>query len=409
MKRTVFFLTSLIYFQFSNAGDAGNKKLFVNQPDTVIVDEKAENNIIQELVSSETPPAREKIRYISQVTRYGFKNLFSNYTYNPTQPYEAQMNSNAGGFVQEYMRTHGTYLTQMKGWGKPYFNLIESLLQQYGLPKELKYIAVIESNLKSGAVSNKGAGGPWQFMPGTARQMGLVINEYTDERTDYFKSTHAAAKYLLQLYGQLHDWLLVMAAYNGGAGRVLNAIQRSGSRSFWDLQYYLPEESRTYVKRFIATHYIMEGHSGNNGQWVSNAFGSNGQIPGSLNNTVAGDSGPYDNKVNLTDEELANLQIQTISGKFNSLVIAKNLNMDILEFNRMNPDFDHLINNNGSFDLRLPEDKMQLFQAGKYQILNECVQIMLNDDTVITNPVLYTKPPHDKYSSRHLPKKKNKA
>ena len=406
MKKSIFFLTSLIYFQFSNALDAGNNRRYGNQPDTVIVDEKTENKIIQEVVRSETPPAKEKIRYINQVTRYGFKNLFSNYTYNPTQPYEAQMNSNSDGFVQEYMRTHGSYLTQMKGWGKPYFNLIESLLQQYGLPKELKYIAVIESNLKSGAVSNKGAGGPWQFMPETARQMGLVINEYTDERTDYYKSTHAAAKYLLQLYGQLHDWLLVMAAYNGGAGRVMNAIHRSGSRSFWDLQNYLPEESRTYVKRFIATHFIMEGHTGINGQYAMGNLPAVRQVG---NGQISTYDDPYDNRVNLTDEELANLQVQTISGKFNSLVIAKNLNMDILEFNRMNPDFDHLINNNGNFDLRLPDDKMQLFLAGKYQILNECVQIMLNNDTVITNPVIYNKPPHDKYSSKRFSKKKSKA
>ena len=398
MKKIVFFIAFLTFCKFSGALDSSFK-------DTVILDEKAEEKIIQDVVSSEKLPAKEKIIYFSQVTRYGFKNLFSNYSYNPAQPYEVQVNGNAGGFVQEYVRTHGTYLTQMKGWGKPYFNLIETLLQQYGLPKELKYIAVIESNLKSGAVSNKGAGGPWQFMPETARQMGLVINEYTDERTDYFKSTHAAAKYLLLLYGQLHDWLLVMAAYNGGAGRVINAIQRSGSRNFWDLQYFLPEESRTYVKRFIATHFIMEGHTGSNGQYAM----GNGQLPGSLNNNVAGNTDTYDNNVSLSDEELANLKVQTISGKFNSLVIAKNLNMDILTFNRLNPGFDNIITSNGSFDLRLPDDKMQMFQAGKYQILNECVQILLNDDAVITNPVIYNKPLPDKYSSRHISKKKSKA
>ncbi len=70
------------------------------------------------------------------------------------------------------------------------------------------------------------------------------------------------ARYLLSLYKQFHDWLLVMAAYNGGPGRVYSAIKKSGSSNFWNLQYYLPAESRTYVKRFIATHYIMEGSGG---------------------------------------------------------------------------------------------------------------------------------------------------
>lgn len=398
-----------ILFQFPFAmARAAHSDLLYPTPftDTAIVNEKAADKVIDEAISSKTPLRKEKIEYISQVTRYGFKNLFSNYAYNPTQPYAVQVNSNAAGFIQEYMRSHGNYLVQMKGWGKPYFNLIESLLQQYGLPKELKYIAVIESNLKSGAVSPKGAGGPWQFMPETARQMGLVINAYTDERTDYFKSTHAAAKYLLQLYGQLHDWLLVMAAYNGGAGRVLSAIQRSGSRNFWDLQYYLPEESRTYVKRFIATHFIMEGNAGNNGEWATgkndSPFSFNGYTKGSGSN-------PYDNRVNLSEEELAAIPVQNISGKFNSMVIAKNLTMDIQQFNRLNPDFDNIITNNGNYDLRLPDDKMQLFLSGKYQILNECVQVMLNDDTVITNPVIYNTPPHDKYSSKRVLKKKSKV
>ena len=373
--------------------------------DTAVIDEKTEDKVLEEVIHSKNGPASEKIAYISQVTRYGFRNLFSKNAYNPSEPYAVQVNTNASGFIQEYIKTHGSYLQQMKGWGKPYFNLIETLLMQYGLPKELKYIAVIESNLKSGAVSVKGAGGPWQFLPETARQMGLVINEYTDERTDYFKSTHAAAKYLLQLYSRFHDWLLVMAAYNGGAGRVMNAIQRSGSRSFWDIQYNLPEESRTYVKRFIATHYIMEGNTGNNGEWAM----VNGKMPALLGAGGGMSANPNYNVVNLNDEEAADVKEETISGKFNSLVIAKNLSMDIQEFNRLNPNFDNIINNNGNFDLRLPKDKMQLFMAGKYQILNECVQILLSDDTAITNPVIYNRPIHDKYSNKRTSRKKNRA
>lgn len=370
----------------------------VKAQDTSTVDENKVDEEIKEVISSDNLPSKEKVQYFSQVTRYGFKNLFPNYSFNPTQPYDLQVNVNAESYIQQYMRAHGSYLQQMKGWGKPYFNLIETLLQQYGLPKELKYIAVIESNLKSGAVSPKGACGPWQFMPETAREMGLTINAYTDERTDYFKSTHAASKYLLNLYSQLHDWLLVMAAYNGGPGRVLNAIKRSGSRNFWDLQYYLPEESRIYVKRFIATHYIMEGNNGNNGEWAM----KNGTVP-------AGAGYNYDGP-NLSNDELSLLKVSTVSGKFNSVVIAKNLVMDITEFNRMNPAFDNIIASNGTYDLRLPEDKMQLFLSSKYQILNECVQVLLSDDAVITNPVFYPKSPYDtRYSSRKFSKKKPKA
>lgn len=348
--------------------------------DTTIEDEKKEDAIIEAVIKTKNAPAKDQVQYFSQVTKYGFKNLFYKYSYNPSQAYTAQVNPSATGFIQDYMKSHGNYLTKMKGWGLPYFNLIEGILTQYGLPRELKYIAVIESNLSTGATSYKGAGGPWQFMPYTARNFGLVVNGGYDERRDYFKSTHAASKYLLTLYRQFHDWLLVMAAYNGGAGRVFNAIKKSGSRNFWDLQYYLPEESRTYVKRFIATHYIMEGGGG-----VTTITNPNSGM--AYNGDAA--VNPFDTKPQLTPEELANSATQTISGKFNSLIIAKNLSMDIVQFNHYNPEFDNMMSTNGNYDLRLPQDKMQLFMANKYPILNECVQLLLSDDNIYSNQTFY--------------------
>jgi hypothetical protein len=89
---------------------------------------------------------------------------------------------------------------------------------------------------------------------------------------------------------------------------------------------------------------------------------------------------PYDNKPKLSTEEQENAATQTISGKYNSVVIAKNLSMEISQFNRFNPDFDNRLVRNGQFDLVLPADKMQLFLANKYQILNECVQLLLADN-----------------------------
>jgi membrane-bound lytic murein transglycosylase D len=348
--------------------------------DTTIEDKKIEAELIDEVVKTKVPPSKDKVQYFSQVTKYGFKNLFSKYSYNPSLSYSAQVNPSANVFIEDYMKAHGSYLTKMKGWGQPYFNLIESILTQYGLPRELKYIAVIESNLSTGATSHVGAGGPWQFMPYTARDYGLVVNGYYDERRDYFKSTHAASRYLLTLYKQFNDWLLVMAAYNGGPGRVFSAIKQSGSRNFWNLQYYLPAESRTYVKRFIATHYIMEGSGGvttvsnqNVGFDAGNGAGAN----------------PFDTKPKLTAAELEITATQTISGKYNSLVIAKNLAMDIVQFNRYNPEFDYMMANNGNYDLRLPQDKMPIFMANKYVILNECVQLLLGDSNISNNQTFY--------------------
>jgi membrane-bound lytic murein transglycosylase D len=221
-------------------------------------------------------------------------------------------------------------------------------------------------------------------MPATARQYGLVVNGYIDERRDYVKSTHAAARYLLNSYKVYHDWLLVLASYNGGLGNVNKAIRRSGSKNFWSLQYHLPGESRNYVKKFIATHYIMEGGGGVTTQ--STSGGSMG-YPTAIE--PGGGVNPFDIKPTLTDTEMENAVTQTISGKFNSMVITKNLSMEVVQFNRYNPDFDNMMNVHGNYDLRLPADKMQLFMANKYSILNECVQLLLGDDNVASNQTVY--------------------
>jgi membrane-bound lytic murein transglycosylase D len=288
----------------------------------------------------------------------GFKDLFVRTTANGLNV--NKLNPQAISFVQDYMSRYRSNLYKMKGWGKPYFDLMNGILAQHGLPVELKYLSVIESNLQTYAVSWAGAVGPWQFMPATARLMGLRVNTILDERTDFYKSTHAAARYLTQLYGQFGDWLLVIAAYNGGPGNVYSAMRRSHSRNFWDLQYYLPEESRNHVKKFIATHYIMEGDGGVT--TLTKKETENFMLNEAMKPAATND---------------ANTETMSISGKYNSLIIAQVIQMDIVSFNRMNPNFDKLLAANGTFDLRLPPDKMLLFQANKPQILEQSIRLML--------------------------------
>jgi membrane-bound lytic murein transglycosylase D len=291
------------------------------------------------------------------VEKYGFQSLFVNKQFNSAVPYDGQINPLAKSFIEDYLDAHGKNLTKMKSWGIPYFTLIENVLMQYGLPKELKYLAVIESGLNTHATSWVGARGPWQFMPYTGREYGLVVTDWVDERTDYFRSTHAAAKYLTTLYKDLKDWLLVIAAYNGGPGRVYSAIKKSGSRDFWKLQYHLPAESRTHVKKFIATHYILEGKGG-----VT---------------TTVNDGKQHQPVVFAPEKNDPNIEVQKIAGKFSSVVMAKNLVMDLVQFNNLNPNFDAVLAGNSVFDLRLPKDKMQLFNTNRYNILSESVQLLM--------------------------------
>jgi membrane-bound lytic murein transglycosylase D len=172
---------------------------------------------------------------------------------------EISMNKNASKFVKGFLKREDEALEKTKQRSASYFKLIDTIFSKYGLPLELRYLAVVESDLKTNALSRVGAKGMWQLMPVTARELGLKVSGKTDERTNSYKSTVAAAKYLRDLYAEFGDWLLVVAAYNGGPGTVYHAIKKSGSKNFWALQNYLPEESRFHVKRFIGTHYYFEG------------------------------------------------------------------------------------------------------------------------------------------------------
>ncbi|MDB5249693.1 MAG: lytic transglycosylase protein [Segetibacter sp.] len=203
-------------------------------------------------------PASEK----KALDKCSLSPLFSNSTVDTARPYATPLNSRVVPFVRRYIRSDGLRLEKMKIWGKTHFEMYDRILSHYGLPKELKYLSVIESDLISKAVSVSGAVGPWQIMAEEATNKGLSINGRVDERRSFSKSTHAAAKILKELYTQFNDWTLVIAAYNCGAGRVRKAIRKSGSKNFWYLQEYLPLETRCHVKRFIGTHFIFEGSGG---------------------------------------------------------------------------------------------------------------------------------------------------
>lgn len=161
-------------------------------------------------------------------------------------------------YVNSYIRENDEALLAVKQRSKRYFKIIESVLQKFGLPAELKYLAVIESELKTTAVSRVGAKGPWQLMASTAQDLGLKVDSAQDERTNFYKSTKAAALYLRDLHKTFKDWRLVLAAYNAGPLPVFRAMHRSKSTDFRVLERYLPSESRTHVKRFMATAYYFD-------------------------------------------------------------------------------------------------------------------------------------------------------
>jgi hypothetical protein len=160
-------------------------------------------------------------------------------------------------FVNSYIKDNDEELAEVRERSSQPFLIIDSVMDHYDLPQELRYLAVIESELRPMALSRVGARGPWQLMAATARDLGLKVSRRSDERTNYYKSTRAAALYLRDLHREFSDWLLVLAAYNAGPGPVYRAMRLAGSRNFWALERYLPAETRQHVRRFIATAYYF--------------------------------------------------------------------------------------------------------------------------------------------------------
>jgi membrane-bound lytic murein transglycosylase D len=167
-------------------------------------------------------------------------------------------NSIIRNFIHVYTIKQRDKFSAVLGYKDYYFPMIENIFDSYGLPAELKYMAVIESALNPNAVSRMGATGLWQFMYSTGRSYGLTVNSIVDERRDPVKSTHAAAKYIKDLYNIYNDWILVIAAYNCGPGNVNKAIRRSGNKKdYWEIYYRLPRETRGYIPQYFAATYAV--------------------------------------------------------------------------------------------------------------------------------------------------------
>ena len=155
----------------------------------------------------------------------------------------------------DYFCTRGRL--SMRDWlsrGQALRSRIMPALASQGVPKELFYLAMIESGFNNCAISKARAAGPWQFISATAKTYGLKINHWVDERKDPIKSTKAAAAYLKDLHNYFGDWYLALSAYNAGPGKVRFAISKLGTRDFWRIikSSCWRKETRNYVPKLLA-------------------------------------------------------------------------------------------------------------------------------------------------------------
>lgn len=282
-------------------------------------------------------------------------------------------------FVRKYFLSHHRSLDIIKSRSETVFPLIDEILESYEIPLELKYLAVIESALKNTARSRVGAVGPWQFMAPTARLMGLKVNKSRDERTDWTKSTTAAAKYLTWLYGELDDWLLVVAAYNCGPSPVQRAIKRTGSTNFWDIKPFLPRETQGHVLAFIATASIFEHMEGFIGQKeIPSNWEPGMPIPHPDREAVAAKEAENDSPPSpFTREELEKMAIVRLATPLHPGYVMTELDMEAELFSKWNPDYELFEYNQyeGEFyGLRIPKEKLQTFIQKKDILIRKSEQ-----------------------------------
>jgi membrane-bound lytic murein transglycosylase D len=189
--------------------------------------------------------------YTDEVLSYRMKQIES--------PIPMDYNSYVRAYIELYTQRRRGSVAKMLSSSEYYFPIFEEILDKYGLPHEFKYLSVVESALNANAQSWCGATGLWQFMYNTGLDYGLKINTNLDERKDPVRATEAMCSYINNSYAMFGDWLLAIASYNCGPGWVSYAVRKSGgSNNFWDIQQYLPAETRGYVPAFLAACYVFK-------------------------------------------------------------------------------------------------------------------------------------------------------
>ena len=278
--------------------------------------------------------------------------------------YYGNMHTYMVDYVKKYMANFSGRLNVVSDRGVTTFKVMERVLQSHSIPKELKYLAVIESALNKNARSPVGALGYWQFMAPTAQLMGLTVNGRRDDRTDLTKSTHAAAKYLSYLYDQLDDWLLVVAAYNSGPRPVVNAIKKTGKSDFWSIKKYLPKETQNHVMAFVATATIMERLN----HFLVSGLPANFDWT-SLNVVKSGPMAKEKKAANpllsrFTEDEIKKMALVRIKTPLDLEIVSSVLSIDRRQLGKWNYDyFDYLetYKTGNTYNFRLPKDKLDLF------------------------------------------------
>ena len=353
MSRVVVFIVYLVGFNqiaFALNMNGGNKDslktVFSDNPIVAIFDSLLLSNLsfsdalfsYDSAIKESTPPIFSDSIYEARIKHLDTKTPID-LVYNP---YVKQ-------YINVYTKQRRQQMSRMMGLAAYYFPMFETVLDQFNLPLELKYLAIVESALNPKAKSWAGASGLWQFMYNTGKEYNLKVSSYVDERMDPFRATIAACEFFKKSYSVYGDWSLVLASYNSGRGNVNKAIRRSGGeKNYWQIRRFLPKETRSYVPAFIAVCYAMN---------------------------YASDHKIYSAKPRVLFREVDTIEVKH-QIDFEYLSSSLDISLDELEF--LNPAYK--INvipkvDGRTYHLVLPIDKMGVFVANEKEIYAHFIKL----------------------------------
>lgn len=232
-------------------GSSGNRDLRQGRSFKNNVTPRTIGDLIQQ--NKDTKPSNRMVKY-SDLVINGVK------LKNTEFDFPISINSRVENWVEYFTGRGRKFFAKYLERSEFFIPYIVPILQQNGMPEDLVYLAMIESGFNNHARSFARAVGPWQFMSATGKRYGLMVNWWVDERRDIRKSTLAAVEYLKDLYNMFQSWELAAASYNAGENKVGRAIQRYGTKDFWQLSQYrfLKPETRDYVPKIIAAALISK-------------------------------------------------------------------------------------------------------------------------------------------------------
>lgn len=289
---------------------------------------------------------------------------------NQKTPFNISYNPSLENVIKSFLTRKRGFMERMLTLSQFYFPMFEQELDNYNIPLEIKYLAIVESALNPRAKSRVGATGLWQFMYGTGKMYNLDVSSYVDERSDPIASTKAACKYLSKLYDIFGDWDLALAAYNSGPGNVNKAIRRSGGqKNYWNIRQNLPRETAGYVPAFLTVMYLFEyaEEHGLRGTKVERPFFETDTLH--VKSTIT-----FKQISDLVDVDLEELKIMNPSYK-----------LDVIPFV-----------NGKNYSLRLPTTTMGRFVANEEEIYAH-VKSELKSQEAITSHVIQSQDDHIRY------------